>query len=299
MTSSSNDATVAAGRLRCFMDVQALQSMTQAGKNPLQAVRDAGYDGVQLVRPLDRVLRNEALAMGLAVCGSGRVNTPDEAKLLAKEAREDGLECLTLHVGWGTESDDQAAALIGAVLDASAKYSVPLYFETHRSTIFQDPWRALHLLARFPELEFNGDFSHWYTGTEMVYGGFESKLEFIRPILDRIAFIHGRIGNPGCMQVDIGDGNAEERPYVRHFRALWTESFRGFLRRKSSADSFCFTPELLGPEIYYARVFDGREESDRWQQSLVLVRIARECFEEAARSCRGQNSGWDQLSCNE
>jgi len=273
------------------MNVQALQSMTHLGKSPLQAVRDAGYDGVQFVQPLNRALRNEALAIGLAVCGSGRVNTPREAKPLAKEAREGGLECLTLHVGWGTESDDEAAALISAVLEASVKYSVPLYPETHRSTIFQDPWRAIHLLARFPELEFNGDFSHWYTGAEMVYGGFENKLEFIRPVLDRIAFMHGRIGNPGCIQVDIGDGSAEERPNVHHFRALWTESFRGFLRRRSNADSFCFTPELLGPEIYYARVFDGREESDRWQQSMVLVRIARECFEEAARIYPGQNGG--------
>lgn len=294
MTKTSKDTNASTGRrLRCFMNLLALQSMTQLGKNPLQAVCDAGYDGVQFVQPLDRALRNEAQAMGLAVCGSGRVNTPDEADPLAKEAREEGMECLTLHVGWGTESNDEVAALIRAVLEASAKYSVPLYPETHRATIFQDPWRAVHFLAQFPELEFNGDFSHWYTGTEMVYGGFENKLEFIRPILGRIAFLHGRIGNPGCMQVDIGDGSVEERPYVRHFRALWTESFRGFLRRRPSADSFCFTPELLGAEIYYARVFDGREESDRWQQSLVLARIARECFEEAARSCPGQDGDND------
>lgn len=285
MTKTSKDNKLAAATrlLRCFMNLQALQSMTQLGSDPLQAVRYAGYDGVQFVQPLDRPLRNEALALGLAVCGSSRVNTPDEAARLAKEAREEGLECLTLHVGWGTESDDEAAALISAVLEASVKYSIPLYPETHRATIFQDPWRAVHLLARFPNLELNGDFSHWYTGSEMVYGGFENNLKFIRPVLSRIAFLHGRIGNPGCMQVDIGDGSAEERPYVRHFRALWTESFRGFLHRRSSADSFCFTPELLGPEIYYARVFEGQEESDRWQQSLVLVRIARECFEEAAR----------------
>lgn len=294
MTKTINGTSVAAGRrLRCLMNIQALQSMTQLGTNPLQAVRYAGYDGVQFVQPLDRALRNEALAMGLAVCGSGRVNTPGEAAPLAKEAREEGLECLTLHVGWGTESDDQAAALISAVVEASVKYSVPLYPETHRATIFQDPWRAMHLLAQFPNLELNGDFSHWYTGTEMVYGGFENKLEFIRPILGRIAFIHGRIGNPGCMQVDIGDGSAEERPYVGHFRAFWTESFRGFLRRRSSVDSFCFAAELLGPDIYYARVFDGREESDRWQQSLVLVRIARECFEEAVKSCPDQDGDND------
>ena len=162
------------------------------------------------------------------------MNTPAEAGPLAKEAHDAGLECLTLHVGWGTEGDEEAAALIGAVLEASAKYSIPLYPETHRATIFQDPWRTVQFLARFPSLEFNGDFSHWYTGTEMVYGGFENKLEFIRPVLGRIGFMHGRIGNPCCMQVGIGDGSDSEGPYVGHFRALWTEVVSGLSAQKAA-----------------------------------------------------------------
>ena len=277
-------------RLRCFMNIQALESMAQGTREPLRAVRDAGYDGVQFVQPLACALKDDALSMGLSVCGSGRVNSPAEAASLAREARDAGLECLTLHVGWGMESDEEAAALIDAVLEASAKYSVPLYPETHRATIFQDPWRTLRFLARFPALEFNGDFSHWYTGTEMVYGGFENKLEFIRPVLSRVAFLHGRIGSPGCMQVDVGDGSANDRPYVSHFRTLWIESFLGFFRRSPSPDRFIFAPELLGPEIYYARTFAGREESNRWEQSLVLLRIARECFEEAISCVHGKAS---------
>jgi len=275
-------------RLQVFMNLQAFGDMQQQ-TGGFQAIRDAGYDGVQFMQPLDNVLTDEAQRMGLGVCGSGRVNMPAEVAPLAKEAREVGLECLTLHVGWGTENDDKAASLIDSVLDASAKHSIRLYPETHRATIFQDPWRTVQFLLRFPELELNGDFSHWYTGTEMVYGGFESKVEFMRPALDRIGFLHGRIGNPGCMQVDIGDGSAEGRPYVAHFRALWTESFLGFLMRRPLFDRFCFTPELLGPEFYYARTFGGREESDRWEQSLVLVRIARQCFAEARRRWQSLN----------
>jgi hypothetical protein len=38
---------------------------------------------------------------------------------------------------------------------------------------------------------------------------------------------------------------------------------------------------LLGPEIYYARTFNGKEESDRWEQALVLVKLAKECFRKA------------------
>jgi hypothetical protein len=275
-------------RLRVFMNLQAFGDMPQASDG-LKAIRDADYDGVQLGWQIDRAQLDEARRLGLGVCGSGRVNAPAEAAPLAKEAREAGLECLTLHVGWGTETDDEAAALIESVLEASTQFSISLYPETHRATIFQDPWRTVQFLQRFPELEFNGDFSHWYTGTEMVYGGFENKMEFFRPVLGRIGFLHGRIGNLGCMQVDVGDGSAEGRPYVAHFRALWTESFLGYLLRRPLSDRFCFTPELLGPEFYYARVFGGREESDRWEQSQVLVRIARECFSEARRRWEAPN----------
>jgi len=275
-------------RLRVFMNLQAFGDMAQHAKG-LQAIREAGYDGVQFGQPLDQARKDDALKIGLGVCGGGRVNTPADAAPLAKEAREAGLECLTLHVGWGTEDDDEAVALIESVLSASAQYSIPLYPETHRATIFQDPWRTVQFLKRFPELEFNGDFSHWYTGTEMVYGGVENKMEFFRSVLGRIGFLHGRIGNPGCMQVDIGDGSTEQHPYVAHFRALWTESFLGFLRRRPLSDRCCFTPELLGPEIYYARTFGGREESDRWEQSLVLARIAQECFAEARRRWESPN----------
>jgi sugar phosphate isomerase/epimerase len=265
------------------MNLQAFDTMQNAPSKSLEAIRDAGYDGVQFIQPLDRARKNEAVRLGLGVCGSGRVSVPAEAETLAKEARDEGLECLTLHVGWGTENDDDAAKLIEAVLAAVAKHTIPLYPETHRATIFQDPWRTVQFLAKFPELEFNADFSHWYTGTEMVYGGVEMKMDLFGPVLERIGFMHGRIGNPGCMQVDVGDGSGEGRPFVDHFRTLWTESFAGFLRRRPANDRFCFAPELLGPEYFYARTFDGSEETDRWQQSLVLVKMAHECFAEAEK----------------
>ncbi len=275
----------AKNRLRCYMNWLAFDGLPAFPEGKLKAIHDAGYTGVQFIQPLSTDLVDEARKLDLGVCGSGRVNRPEDAFVLAKEASLSGLECLTLHLGWGMEDDEQAARLIDSVLDASAKYNVPLYPETHRATIFQDPWRTVQFAQKFPDLQFNGDFSHWYTGSEMVYGGFENKLEFIRPILDRVSFLHGRIGSPGCIQVEIGDGDVERHPYVGHFRALWTAAFSGFLRNRGVAEPIYFVPELLSPSIYYARSFAGREESDRWQQSQLLVRIAQECFLEATRLC--------------
>jgi hypothetical protein len=116
----------------------------------------------------------------------------------------------------------------------------------------------------------------------MVYGGFEEKLAFIEPVLERVGFMHGRIGNPGCMQVRIDPDAA----YVGHFKQLWTAAFRHFVRAAKPDEVIYFAPELLAPDIYYARVFPDhngtlREESDRWEQSLVLKKMAEECFEGA------------------
>ena len=100
-------------------------------------------------------------------------------------------------------------------------------------------------------------------------------------------FLHGRIGNPGCMQVDIGDG--EGQPNVDHFRDLWTRAMAGFLRDAEPGDYLVFAPELLGASNHYARTFPGPdgqpcEESDRWEQAQVYTRIARTCFDAACQA---------------
>jgi hypothetical protein len=275
-------------RLRCYFNWLALDGLSTAGLGrfaggAVAAIRAAGYDGIQFVDPVDARALAEARACGLGVCGSGRVNLPSDAGPFALAATDAGLECLTLHVGWGMESDDEGARLIEAVLDASERYGLPLYVETHRATLFQDMQRAVEFTKRFPELRFNGDFSHWYTGQEMVYGGFEKKLEFIAPVVERVRFVHGRIGTPGCMQVAITKD--DPAMYVGHFSEMWTRCFAAYLRDLAPAQEFVtFAAELLAPEIFYARTIGGHEESDRWEQSLLLVEIARECFAAAERT---------------
>jgi len=271
--------------LRCYYNWLATQSLSTPHGGWLKAIHEAGYDGVQFIEPLDADLVAASRDLGLGVCGSGRVNRPADSFRLAEEGARAELECLTLHVGWGIEEDDVAAQLIESVLSASAKSSLPLYVETHRATLFQDMWRTVQFIRRYPQLRFNGDFSHWYTGQEMVYGDFEQKLEFLRPVIQRVRFMHGRIGNPGCMQVDIGDLEpASALPYVQHFRRMWTEVFRAWIAQDDTLPAFCFAAELLASDIFYARVFQGREESDRWEQSLVITQLARDCFVDARRS---------------
>jgi len=267
-------------KLRLYLNWLALDGLGPFPEGPVAAINSAGYEGIQFLDPLDHEALAKARSLTLGACACTRINLPAEADAIARDADAAGLECLTVHVGWGLESDSEGAALIESVLTASSKHKIPLYPETHRATLFQDLQRTVQFVARFPELRFNGDFSHWYSGSEMIYGGFENKLAYIQPVIDRVRFLHGRIANPGCIQVAIAEN--DPAPYVAHFRTLWTKCFEAYLRDPAPAQPFItFTPELLAPQIYYARTFDGQEESDRWQQSLLLARIARECFAEA------------------
>jgi len=279
---------------KAYLNLMALEDLPEWSAGPkteepeplLAAIQAAGYEGVQFIAPLEAEQRRACETLGLGRCGLGRVNQPEEAAPLAERLAGEGMECATLHLGWGIESEDAAARLVEAVLEASSSHRLPLYVETHRATLFQDMWRSVELVKRFPELRFNGDFSHWYTGQEMVYGDFEEKMRFIEPVLARVRFLHGRIGDPGSMQVDIGDGEEAAHPYVGHFRTLWRAAMAG-ARRAAEQETFLFVPELLSPRIYYGRKLklEGgwwREECDRWTQGLVLMRIAGQCWAESA-----------------
>jgi hypothetical protein len=118
----------------------------------------------------------------------------------------------------------------------------------------------------------------------------------MQPIFDRTRFMHGRIGNPSSIQVDIADGRSPVpqvfgiQNFVDHYRQMWTRAMAGFLKSAKPGDYLIFAPEILAPNIYYARMFPGpdgalREESDRYAQALVYARIARECFDLASTQC--------------
>jgi hypothetical protein len=237
--------------------------------------REAGY---VLIQGGDDDL---ALRAGLERAGMGRVVHAGETARLAEEAKARGCGSVTLHVGTGFESDSEADALVVDILDASSTHDIPLYIETHRATITQDPWRTLRLVERHPNMRFTGDFSHWYTGVELVYGDLGTKLDALQPVFDRVRFVHGRIGTPCSIQVDVGDGKSQ--PYVTDFSEIWSRVFEAFLRNAEEDEPIVFVPELLSPLNYYAlrvRTPAGElvEAGDRWEQAFALCDIAAEAF---------------------
>ncbi|MEN9470276.1 MAG: hypothetical protein RL630_2009 [Verrucomicrobiota bacterium] len=292
-----NDGSSDAPKLQVFLNLDTLLGLSPQSLWPgleggamLERLKADGFQGVQ-VPGINRI-------EGLPHCGLGRVNTPAEALPLARQHADLGDLCLTLHVGWGIEDDDEVFRLVEAILAASESTRLPIFIETHRATITQDMWRTVQIVKRFPEVLFNGDFSHYYCGQEMVYGGEDYmsgvpiKMEFMAPVFDRIGFLHGRIASPGSMQMPIDDTSSRPAAatgmadYFEDFRTMWTRAMRGFVAKAGPGDILVFAPEILAPTYYYARVFRNQaggfvEESDRYAQALLYRQVALECFEVA------------------
>lgn len=291
MSGYLNDGSADAPKLRIYLNAGNLSDLPQGsiwpgleGVEAIARLQGDGFEGLQL----DGGDFTLASADGFPLCGQDRINRPEEADPVLARHGAQGMSCVTLHVGWGMEDDAAMDRLVEAVLCASERYRIPAFIETHRATITQDLWRTVELTKRFPEIRFNGDFSHYYCGQEMVYGDFAAKVDFLQPVLDRVAFLHGRVAAPGYIQAPLEVPNG--RPsmavginYLEHFRMLWQRAMRGFKDHASAGDVLIFAPELLKSDIYYARVYHEpsgalREETDRYAEALLLRDIARDCW---------------------
>jgi hypothetical protein len=299
-----NDGTREAPKLRVYLNLDNLAGLradsvfpsillAEAGTRDARLAAD-GFEGVQLTTD-----DPPAAGSTLPFCGLDRVNRPAEAMPIVRKHADRGDRCLTLHVGWGLENDREMFSLVEAVLTASNHHRLPVFIETHRATITQDLWRTVQIANKFPEIRFNGDFSHYYCGQEMVYGGLEMKLAFMEPIFERVGFMHGRIASPGCIQAPIGQDLSAKPPlahgavdYLADFRKIWNCALRGFLRSAGLGDVLIFAPELLPGNHYYARLFsDGGglvEDCDRYQQALLYQKLIREIFAACRISVQSQ-----------
>lgn len=285
MVKNTNDGTSNPPALRVDINYGTCEDLPSFSVGPKgndkdkhTAIAEAGFRGVQDGDP------KLCKSLNLNLTAHARINKTGELEKLIPNWKALGYNCATIHLGWGIESNNEIDRLVNDVLNNAKNFDFPVYIETHRATITQDMFRTVELVKRFPEIRFNGDFSHWYTGQEMVYGGIEKKWEFLKPVFDRIRFIHGRIGNPGSIQVDIQ--NSENFEYVGHFKEMWIQSFLGFLASAIPGDYICFTVELLKADIYYARTIKNDkglevEEGDRWQQALFYKKLIIAYWEEA------------------
>jgi sugar phosphate isomerase/epimerase len=148
------------------------------------------------------------------------------------------------------------------------------FVETHRNNVPESLNQALQLIDAYPEVRFTGDFSHFVLVGEFYGLEYERAVERLMPVLSRTSHMHGRVSNGEAVQVDVGYGSGDTAQF---FVQIWTAAMRAWRQEAGPGDVFPFATEL-GPPRYALTLPDGKEFSDRWEQSLVMKKLAEQAW---------------------
>ena len=148
------------------------------------------------------------------------------------------------------------------------------FVETHRNNIPESLNQALQFIEHYHEVRFTGDLSHFVVVSEFYGLEYEQAVERMMPVLSRVSHLHGRISNGEAVQVDVGDGSGSTAQF---FVEIWAAAMRAWRAEAGPGDVFPFASEL-GPPRYAITLPDGKEFSDRWEQSLVMKRLAEQAW---------------------
>jgi len=280
-----NDESGHAPRLRMQHCTWALLNLPRGGQEwsmaqKLDMVAGAGFKGYDAygIRPpesdeLATMLRDRGLAFGYSTGASH----PDDLLLPIEIAHRMGADYINVQVGGSLKAAPEIADLLEEMFELVNDAGIPLFIETHRNTVTQDLRRTVKVINRFKKVRFTGDFSHYIVAGELGGEWSEEVWAHLRPIAGRCGNFHGRISNGEQIQVDIGDGTGS---LAQNFKKLWTVGMTAWLKKSQPGDILPFTCEL-GPIAYSIPDLSGWEISDRWEQCLVIKRLAEEAWQDA------------------
>lgn len=172
---------------------------------------------------------------------------------------------------------DEVATLVREGRKIANDRGIAYFVEIHRNNFTENIPQTLQLIERVPDIRFTADLSHFVVVGEFYGWEEERAAERMMPALERTSHMHGRISNGEAVQVDVGDGSGETPQF---FVELWSIAMRHWLKGAGPGDVFPFASEL-GPPRYAITLPDGREFSDRWEQSLVMKKLAEQAWERA------------------
>ncbi len=221
----------------------------------LQSVKQSGLKWTRGCRPMNAEQSREAVEFAL----------------------KNGAEWIVCQPASAFHSLDEVVAIIRAGSKLAAESGLPYFVETHRNNFTETIPQTLRLIEAMPDIKLTGDLSHFVVVGEFYGWEAEGALERMQPIIERIAHVHGRISNGEAVQVDVGDGSGDEGTPAHFFTRLWAAIFRHWRAQAKPGDIMPFSSEL-GPPRYAITLPDGSEFSDRWEQSLVMNRLAERAW---------------------
>ena len=257
----------------------------QSLEQRIARIAEAGFDGINgfIPRPEEagqwkKLLEKHSLS--LSVNAYPRT-AEDMAGFLEQVQQYDGvIQHSNVQVMTPFLIDEPAVKLLRELNELSNKAGVLASIETHRGTITQDLLRTVTYVEALESLRLTIDLSHYVVAGEMHTMSDEAEMLIVK-LLERTSSIHARVSNGEQIQVDVGLSG--EHPMLKHFQRWWRRGMLQWRRTAHCGEVLPFVVELGPPpyaittDEYGKRV---REISDRWEQSLFFMRLARSMWSE-------------------
>ena len=242
-------------------------------------VKEAGFEAVEcwLNDENEREHKDALDAAGLRLVLGHRPFSLDDARQTVERAVRLGADFVFAQPADAFTPAEDVARLCREGRKLANDRGIPFFVETHRNNFTENLPQTKQLIELVPDIRFTADLSHFVVVGEFYGWAEERAIERMASVLERTSHMHGRISNGEAVQVDVGDGSGDTAQF---FVRLWATAMHHWLRGARPGDVFPFASEL-GPPRYAITLPDGREFSDRWEQSLVMKRLAEQAWAKA------------------
>jgi Xylose isomerase-like TIM barrel len=245
-----------------------------------EQIAKAGFTGIfgSLPAPQDeplwrRLMEEYGFSFGLESFPA----TTEDLHTLLKRANDFEVLYVNAQIPDAFIVGQEAINRIQGLMEEANRFGVPFFVETHRGRITQDLLRTIEYVNAIPNMRLTMDLSHYVLAGEMYE--FEQADPYFDRLLQRTSSIHARVTNAQQIQIDVGPNG--EHPMVEHFVNWWKRGMAYWLKEAEVGDVLPFVCEIghhytVTPN--YLPGFSWEEHYDRWQQSLVFKRLAKDAW---------------------
>ena len=240
----------------------------------LKAIKDAGFEGVEMKVPDDSAGRNRLGVLlkeiGLDLVAQVRAEgaTADaQIEFLKKgisEAAELNPLLVNVHCGKDFWHFKENRRVIASAQNFAGERGIKVLHETHRGRATFCTTATMDIIEAVPEIRFTADFSHWCCVHNSLL---QDQREAVGRVIERADYIHARVGCATSPQIT--DPRAPEWKDAVESHIRWWEKIAEH-QKKNHAEYLPICSEF-GPPPYMATLpFTGKPIADAWEINCYM-----------------------------